>query len=104
MDQLGFDTIIPADCIEFCPHAEAQEYFVCGTYKLHQHSDTTTDSSNSDDNETSVGSTVSGSTPQKRTGKCLLFNVNTSNHADLYVPDFNAKEKFDLNDLAAVVH
>lgn len=29
-----YDTGFPADAVEFCPHALAQDILVCGTYKL----------------------------------------------------------------------
>ncbi|KAF5374769.1 hypothetical protein D9758_000260 [Tetrapyrgos nigripes] len=35
---MAIDTGFPADSVEFCPHPDAQDIFVCGTYKL-EHSD-----------------------------------------------------------------
>lgn len=50
-----FDTILPADSVEFCPHPDAQDIFVCGTYNLFK----------SDE--------VVRTQPQKRNGQCLVF-------------------------------
>lgn len=30
------DTVWPADSVEFCPHEESRNVFVCGTYKLEE--------------------------------------------------------------------
>ncbi|KAJ7487605.1 WD40-repeat-containing domain protein [Mycena galericulata] len=35
----GFDTIFPADSVEFCPHPAARDVFVCGTYNLEKKCD-----------------------------------------------------------------
>ncbi|KAJ3815923.1 WD40-repeat-containing domain protein [Lentinula lateritia] len=48
-----FDTILPADSVEFCPHPDALNIFVCGTYNL-IHSEETV-----------------RTVPQKRNGQCL---------------------------------
>lgn len=53
-----FDTILPADSVEFCPHPNAQDVFVCGTYNLMK----------SDE--------VVRTTPQKRNGQCLVFKCH----------------------------
>ncbi|KAI0078877.1 WD-40 repeat-containing protein [Panus rudis PR-1116 ss-1] len=53
-----FDTGFPADTVEFCPHPEATDIFVCGTYKLDENAPTDT----------------SGS--QRRRGKCLVLQVD----------------------------
>nr|GAT44193.1 predicted protein [Mycena chlorophos] len=50
-----FDTVYPADALEFCPHPNASDVFVCGTYYL--------------DTAASQGPV------QKRTGQCLVFQV-----------------------------
>ncbi|KAF7306931.1 WD-REPEATS-REGION domain-containing protein [Mycena indigotica] len=52
----AFDTIFPADSVEFCPHPTADNIFVCGTYYLD-------------------ASAPHGPT-QKRTGQCLLFRID----------------------------
>ena len=64
----SFDTIWPADSVEFCPHQEAADVFVCGTYKLEQSS---AEGQPSEDEQVS-------STPAKQTrrGKCLLFTID----------------------------
>ncbi|KAJ7630947.1 WD40-repeat-containing domain protein [Roridomyces roridus] len=53
-----FDTILPADSVEFCPHPLARDVLVCGTYNLEKTED--------------VGK------PQKRTGQCLVLKVDSS--------------------------
>ncbi|KAJ3828296.1 WD40-repeat-containing domain protein [Lentinula raphanica] len=53
-----FDTILPADTVEFCPHPAAQDIFVCGTYNLIQTEETVRTS------------------PQKRNGQCLIFKCH----------------------------
>lgn len=68
----GFDTVWPADSAEFCPHPLAQDFFVCGTYKLEQSSETTALGTESD--EQHVPQPVS-KIPQTRRGKCLLFRA-----------------------------
>ncbi|KAF5390155.1 hypothetical protein D9757_002925 [Collybiopsis confluens] len=50
-----FDTILPADSVEFCPHPDAQDILVCGTYNLVK----------SDE--------IIRTRPQKRNGHCLVF-------------------------------
>ncbi|KAJ7169893.1 WD40-repeat-containing domain protein [Mycena filopes] len=54
---MAFDTIFPADSVEFCPHPAAQDVLVCGTYNLEKKA------------EPSDGAT------QKRTGQCLVFKT-----------------------------
>ncbi|KIK71003.1 hypothetical protein GYMLUDRAFT_33106 [Collybiopsis luxurians FD-317 M1] len=49
------DTILPADSVEFCPHPNAQDIFVCGTYNLIQ----------SDE--------IVRTRPQNRHGQCLVL-------------------------------
>lgn len=76
MTEGGFDTVLPADSIEFCPHSTAQDFLVCGTYKLHE-----TVSSEKIEEE---GHTVSLSR-QQRTGKCLLLRVDADTNESLWV-------------------
>ncbi|THH16897.1 hypothetical protein EW146_g3829 [Bondarzewia mesenterica] len=66
-----FDTILPADSVEFCPHPDATNIFVCGTYKLEQSPDASPDEG--DDGPMRVEAR-----PQKRHGKCLVFDVNST--------------------------
>lgn len=61
-----FNTVLPADSVEFCPHTLATNVFVCGTYKLEQ---PTPVSQSSEEN-------TAPAAPQKRVGKCLVFQVN----------------------------
>ena len=51
-----FDTGFPADAVEFCPHALAQDILVCGTYKLLEERD--------------------HADKQQRIGRCLFFSVS----------------------------
>lgn len=78
-----FDTILPADSIEFCPHPEADDYFVCGTYKLHQ------PEAEASDGQNTLEFVAESGGHQKRTGKCLLFKVNPDDSTDLYVFGFS---------------
>ncbi|KAJ7092733.1 WD40-repeat-containing domain protein [Mycena epipterygia] len=52
----AFNTVFPADSVEFCPHPAAQDVLVCGTYNLEK-------------NEGPM---------QKRRGQCLVFKVEPS--------------------------
>ncbi|CAL1695839.1 unnamed protein product [Somion occarium] len=62
------DTIDPADSVEFCPHPAASNVVVCGTYKLQQADpECSVDIQDVQEEPFSVG--------QKRTGKCLAFEV-----------------------------
>ena len=63
-----FDTVWPADSVEFCPHQDASNLFVCGTYNLEKNQDH--DNGGADDK---VQSDVKK--PQVRRGKCMLFAV-----------------------------
>jgi diphthine methyl ester acylhydrolase len=54
-----FDTVEPADSVEFCPHPRAQDVFVCGTYKLL---------------EADVGDNAPAQA-QCRRGKCLVLTL-----------------------------
>ena len=63
------DTDWPADSLEFCPHAEAADIFVCGTYQLEE--------SIGNNSETSGPVKV----PQRRKGKCLVFRTDEENGA-----------------------
>jgi hypothetical protein len=64
----AFDTIWPADSVEFCP-TNLQNLLVCGTYKL-------------DSSQEQAEYSDMNSLPKKqyRRGKCLLFEVITSGH------------------------
>ncbi|GBE77939.1 Diphthine methyltransferase [Sparassis crispa] len=82
----GFDTILPADSVEFCPHPDFLALFVCGTYKLEQ----------PDSNGVPLGheeETSSSSAPkrQHRSGQCLLFQVESVNEES-----FSLKQRVSL--------
>src|SRR5258706_5659631 len=64
------DTDWPADSLEFCPHAEATDIFVCGTYKLEESTSTT-------GGESETSGPVKA--PQRRKGKCLVFRTDEEN-------------------------
>ncbi|KAL4070931.1 WD40-repeat-containing domain protein [Scleroderma citrinum] len=53
-----YDTVWPADSVEFCPHEESRDIFVCGTYHLEQDP-----------------SAISDGNKQHRRGTCLVFQV-----------------------------
>lgn len=65
-NMVSFDTVWPADSLEFCPAPGFQDIFVCGTYKLLD--EPAQASSNDDANGKSK-------TPQTRRGQCLAFKV-----------------------------
>ncbi|TFY71817.1 hypothetical protein EVG20_g1211 [Dentipellis fragilis] len=75
-----FDTIYPADSTEFCPHPDATDIFVCGTYKLEQPL-----SNVAEDTEDETSLAARQSSPQKRTGRCLVFQVDSPEDLHLYV-------------------
>lgn len=60
-----FDTVFPADSVEFCPHPKALDIFVCGTYKLEE--------------------SVDNVSPPTRRGQCLVFKVDESKEKKLSV-------------------
>ncbi|KAI0275060.1 WD-40 repeat-containing protein [Gloeopeniophorella convolvens] len=67
-----FDTILPADSVEFCPHPDAKNIFVCGTYKLEE--------------EQPLGESPpvpSAPTSQTRRGQCLVFGVHSEEDVSL---------------------
>jgi len=68
----AIDTDFPADSVEFCPHPDASDIFVCGTYKLDQAQ--LEDTSDDDEQDRQSPSTMPGK--QHRTGECLLFRVD----------------------------
>ncbi|KAH7883581.1 WD40-repeat-containing domain protein [Phlebopus sp. FC_14] len=64
---VAFDTLWPADSVEFCPHEGAQDVLVCGTYKLEQQSASAMVGAGIDDTDLPRN--------QVRRGKCLVFQV-----------------------------
>lgn len=80
MASCTFDTVWPADSVEFCPHPDATNIFVCGTYNLEK-------------NETSLGEEDREvqndlKKPQVRRGECVLFAVEGEDklYDPLYMP------------------
>ncbi|PFH54482.1 hypothetical protein AMATHDRAFT_52085 [Amanita thiersii Skay4041] len=74
----GFNTVFPADSLEFCPHPQATDVFVCGTYKLNKRGD-------EDENSPAQ---------QHRQGQCLVFRTYDADGTD--EPTFNQVQKFDF--------
>ncbi|OJT15836.1 hypothetical protein TRAPUB_3434 [Trametes pubescens] len=72
----GYDTIWPADSVEFCPHPDATDVFVVGTYKL-EDSEKIETASTADDAPDDSGTPPpeAPKKPQKRRGKCMLFRL-----------------------------
>jgi diphthamide biosynthesis protein 7 len=65
------DTELPADSVEFCPHPDASNIFVCGTYKL-------------EDQQSDQGVSQPPTT-QTRKGQCLVYEVHSENSEDISV-------------------
>jgi diphthamide biosynthesis protein 7 len=65
---LSIDTILPADSVEFCPHPDASNVFVCGTYQLQDEQSPAPISPSS--------GPATGQT-QIRTGQCLVYEVHS---------------------------
>ena len=76
---LSIDTVLPADSVEFCPHPNALDIFVCGTYKLHDEKN-----SQSSDSIVSPPSGSAGHT-QTRTGQCLVYEVDSGQEISVCV-------------------
>ncbi|KAI5124689.1 hypothetical protein M0805_004297 [Coniferiporia weirii] len=66
---MKFDTVYPADSVEFCPAPGFEDIFVCGTYKLIestvQHPDSESDTP-----------TPGSSSSPRRIGKCIVFELS----------------------------
>jgi diphthine methyl ester acylhydrolase len=69
---LSIDTVLPADSVEFCPHPDAANVLVCGTYKLEDQRDFQEEPRLLD--SISPTSTPAG---QIRRGQCLVFEVDS---------------------------
>ncbi|EMD42052.1 hypothetical protein CERSUDRAFT_102435 [Gelatoporia subvermispora B] len=72
----AFDTVLPADSVEFCPRPGQHDVLVCGTYKLHQAE--SPQISSDPDLTAHTLSQEATSTLQLRTGNCLLFRTADS--------------------------
>ncbi|KAH9065753.1 WD40-repeat-containing domain protein [Lactarius vividus] len=68
---LSIDTVLPADSVEFCPHPEASDIFVCGTYNL--------------EDQQSDQATSQSPAAQIRRGQCLVFEAHSENSEDISV-------------------
>ena len=75
MSRVTFDTVWPADSIEFCSHPSATNLFVCGTYKLEQN----------EGNEEHDEAEGAAWAPQVRRGKCMLFSVDKDSNLYVFV-------------------
>lgn len=94
-----FDTIWSADSVEFCPHPDATDIFVCGTYQLQQDPtpNTTEDAypdpehelEEDESNPISEDTVTQTRKPQTRLGKCLVFEVTEYDDCNLYVLIFS---------------
>ncbi|KAI0094898.1 WD40-repeat-containing domain protein [Irpex rosettiformis] len=70
------DTEWPADSVEFCPHPDAVNILVCGTYNLEK-ADPVTSSETADDGFQPQAS----QRKQLRRGKCMLFALEHTNQS-----------------------
>jgi len=68
---MKLDTGLPADSVEYCPHPDALQICVCGTYQLSQ-ANTAVGSVAESDNELALPSSAT----QKRLGKCLVYEAS----------------------------
>lgn len=73
-----FDTVFPADTLEFCPHPSAQNIFVCGTYNLDQPTQSTPETVPEQAETDESPPPLPKPQPQHRRGKCLVFEVDPS--------------------------
>lgn len=72
----GYDTVWPADSAEFCPHPDATDIFVVGTYKLDESEKSETAPAADDlQHESGTPPPEAQKKPQKRRGKCMLFRL-----------------------------
>lgn len=72
----GYDTVWPADSAEFCPHPDAADIFVVGTYKLEETEKTGLPPSAGDGpDDSGTPPPEVPKKPQKRRGKCMLFRL-----------------------------
>ena len=76
----AFDTVWPADSVEYCPHPSYHNLFACGTYKLEQ-SELQNNADSLEDEETLL---PAARPKQKRRGECLLFQVDDGDEPSLY--------------------
>ena len=76
---LSIDTVLPADSVEFCPHPDASNILVCGTYKLEDQHDSHEKPPSPDSN-----SPISAPANQFRRGQCLVFEVESEQDISAY--------------------
>lgn len=75
-----FDTQWSADSVEFCPHPDATDIFVCGTYQLQQDPRPEVEEAHPADDDLAEEDPypildIVGK-PQTRLGKCLVFETS----------------------------
>lgn len=70
----SFDTIYPADTLEFCPNEGFHDLFVCGTYKLIERAPVP---------ETEIPEEP---IPAKRIGQCMVFRMKDTSSAEDELP------------------
>ncbi|KAI0639409.1 WD-40 repeat-containing protein [Trametes polyzona] len=91
----GYGTDWPADSAEFCPHPDATDIFVVGTYKLEQpetpHPQQLHAADDAEDRDSPPPETPKK--PQKRRGKCLLFRVE---NGSAKIPQFQLLQETEL--------
>lgn len=73
----AFDTVWPADSVEFCPHPDAANLFVCGTYYLEKNEPVEGAQDVAEDDSTARKKQV-------RRGKCTLFAAEDETLCELY--------------------
>jgi hypothetical protein len=68
MASQGYDTVLPACSLEFCPSADSEAVFTVGTYKLE-------DSTSLDPGSNLDPGQPAASESQRRRGECLVFEM-----------------------------
>ncbi|KAI9512577.1 WD-40 repeat-containing protein, partial [Russula earlei] len=97
----AIDTVLPADSVEFCPHPDASNILVCGTYKL-QDKDTQ-QSRPIPPSESQLPSSGPAAVGQVRTGQCLVYGVDSSPGEDIAVENLLFSSKIQEISLPAVL-
>ena len=90
MASVTFNPVWPADSVEFCPHPDAFNLFVCGTYNLEKNEEDTAESPAADEESGESAPVQRG--PQVRRGQCMLFSVEAEHN--LCVPMSNSSGRW----------
>lgn len=89
----GYDTILPACSLEFCPSPGQENIFAVGTYKLE-------DSISPDPPQNADSGPSISSGPQRRRGECLLFEMNgDSEEGTPTLSVFSSPDRFSSLDM-----